>query len=34
MGNVFRVQPPMCISTQSVEYVCDMLDEVANRYTK
>jgi alanine-glyoxylate transaminase/(R)-3-amino-2-methylpropionate-pyruvate transaminase len=32
MGNVFRIQPPMCISTASVEYVCDMLEEVAKKH--
>lgn len=34
MGNVFRIQPPMCITTQSVNKVIDAFREVAFDYSK
>lgn len=33
-GNVFRVQPPMCISTEDTKYVCETVGEVAKEYVK
>lgn len=32
LGNVFRVQPPMCIQDKDVEKVCDMVELVTKEY--
>ena len=29
VGNVFRIQPPMCIEEKNVNYVVDVLEELA-----
>lgn len=31
-GNVFRVQPPMCINADDVDHVCNSIEEVTNNY--
>jgi len=33
-GNVFRIQPPMCIQEQDVNHVVDSLEEVTKEYIK
>lgn len=33
-GNVFRVQPPMCIQEQDVHHVCDSIATVAEDFIK
>jgi alanine-glyoxylate transaminase/(R)-3-amino-2-methylpropionate-pyruvate transaminase len=33
-GNVFRVQPPMCIEEKDVNFVCDSLEEVGRKWAK
>ena len=31
-GNVFRLQPPMCIQTADVEHVCNSIEVVVKEY--
>jgi alanine-glyoxylate transaminase/(R)-3-amino-2-methylpropionate-pyruvate transaminase len=33
-GNVFRVQPPMCIEEKDVNYVCDALEAEGKKFAK
>lgn len=33
-GNVFRIQPPLCIGMKDVEHVCDAFEEVAQEWIK
>lgn len=33
-GNVFRIQPPMCIQEEDVQYVLDSVEEVGKQYSK
>lgn len=33
-GNVFRVQPPMCIQEKDVNFVCDSLEEVGRKWAR
>ena len=30
VGNIFRIQPPMCIDSESVNYVCEELENIIN----
>lgn len=32
MGNVFRVQPPMCIEDHDVDFVCDSIEDVGIQF--
>ena len=32
MGNVFRIQPPMCITSDDVDYVIDVLENTAIKW--
>lgn len=31
-GNVFRIQPPMCIESSNVDYIVDVLEDTANKW--
>ncbi len=33
-GNVFRLQPPMCIAEHDVNTVCDAIEDVARKFIK
>jgi 4-aminobutyrate aminotransferase-like enzyme len=33
-GNVFRIQPPMCIEQHDVIKVCDSIEDVARKWMK
>jgi 4-aminobutyrate aminotransferase-like enzyme len=33
-GNVFRIQPPMCIAEHDAHKVCDALEDVARKLIK
>ena len=32
MGNVFRIQPPMCIDEKDVNYVVNCIEEVGRNF--
>ena len=32
LGNVFRIQPPMCIAEQDVDFVCAAMEDVVRQW--